>query len=70
MFSEGGCAYLGLQVKAINCISPCLYPVLIGFNQLPTVRTNSAWVVGEVVTCERREVVGNGLEIMYTYVCN
>jgi hypothetical protein len=31
-----GCAYLGLQVKAINCISPCLCPVLIGFNPLPT----------------------------------
>jgi hypothetical protein len=30
-----GCAYLGLQVKAMNCISPCLCPVLIGFNPLP-----------------------------------
>jgi hypothetical protein len=30
-----GCAYLGLQVKAINCISPCLCPFLIGFNPSP-----------------------------------
>jgi hypothetical protein len=31
----GGCAYLGLQVKAINCIFPCFYLVLTGFNLLP-----------------------------------
>jgi hypothetical protein len=31
-----GCDYLGLQVKAINCISTCFCPVLIGFNLLPT----------------------------------
>jgi hypothetical protein len=37
-----GCAYLGLQVKAINCISPCLCPVLIGFNPLPTVLFSQA----------------------------
>jgi hypothetical protein len=30
-----GCAYFRLQVKAINCISPCLCPVLTGFNSLP-----------------------------------
>jgi hypothetical protein len=35
-FVAEGCAYLGLQVKAINCISPCLCPVLIGFNLLST----------------------------------
>jgi hypothetical protein len=37
-FMPEGCAYLGLQVKAINCISPCLCVVLIGFNPLPTRR--------------------------------
>jgi hypothetical protein len=31
-----GCAYFGLQVKAINWILPCLCPVVIGFNLLPT----------------------------------
>jgi hypothetical protein len=31
----GGCAYLGLQVKAINCILPCLCPVLVGLIRSP-----------------------------------
>jgi hypothetical protein len=36
LFVAGGYDSLGLQVKAINCISPCLCPFLIGVNPLPT----------------------------------
>jgi hypothetical protein len=39
-FMAKGCAYLGLQVKAINCVLPCLCPVLIGFNPIPTGKSN------------------------------
>jgi hypothetical protein len=35
-FVVEGYAYLALQLKAINCISSCVCPVLIGFNLLPT----------------------------------
>jgi hypothetical protein len=34
-----------LEVKAINCISPCLRPVLIGFNLLPTVIFKSGEII-------------------------
>jgi hypothetical protein len=40
-----GCAYLSLQGKAINCISPCLCPVLRGFNLLPTAAETSGQII-------------------------
>jgi hypothetical protein len=46
-FVAGGCAYLGLQVKAMNCISPCLHPAPVGFNPLPTVITWPVCLEGE-----------------------
>jgi hypothetical protein len=44
LFRGQGCAYLCLQVEAINCISPCLCPVLIGFNPLPTTKCSKQWL--------------------------
>jgi hypothetical protein len=42
-----GCVYLTIQVKAINCISPCLCPVLIVFNLLPIITQQSVGHRGE-----------------------
>jgi hypothetical protein len=44
--SGGGCAHLGPRAKAINCLSLCLCPALIGFNLLPTVYVQRAAVKG------------------------